>query len=214
VRSKRSVAAASIAALLTSCVNADSGSVRGTFEPASSVEETFRWHRAHPTDAPWWDVVGEQQAWYFKNIQQVYPSVSVYRAGPVRALDHRLMDEIADYPVQTPSGTARFADFLNSDDSTTMGLVILHEGEIVFEAYPRMQPYQKPIYWSVAKVLVSTLVAILEDRGLVDVTQPIETYIPELKDSQLAGIRVLDILDMASGIDCTDNYADFDACYF
>jgi len=173
-----------------------------------------RWHRAQPKNTAWWDVVGEQQAWYFKNIQQVYPSVTVYRAGPVHELDYRLMDEVANFPVQTPSGSVRFADFLKSDDSTTMGLVILHKGEVVFEAYPRMESYQKPIYWSVAKVLVSTLVAILEDRALVDVTKAIEFYIPELKDSQLAGISVLDILDMASGVNCTDDYADFDACYF
>ncbi|MBW2542911.1 MAG: serine hydrolase [Deltaproteobacteria bacterium] len=212
--SKPAVAATLIAALLIGCANTDRGVGREAFEPASSVEETFRWHRAHPENTAWWDVVGEQQAWYFKNIQQVYPSVTVYRAGPVRELGYRLMDEIANHPVKTPSGTARFADFLNGEDSTTMGLVILHEGEIAFEAYPRMEPYQKPIYWSVAKVLVSTLVAILEDRGLVDVANPIELYIPELKDSELAGISVIDILDMASGIDCTDNYADFDACYF
>ncbi len=211
---KLTVVAASIAALVTSCASTDSGSRRAAFEPASSVEETFRWHRAQPKNTAWWDVVGEQQAWYFKNIQQVYPSVTVYRAGPVRELDSRLMDEVANFPVQTPSGSARFADFLNSEDSTTMGLVILHKGEIVFEAYPRMESYQKPIYWSVAKVLVSTLVAILEDRGLVDVSKPIEFYIPELKDSELAGISVIDILDMASGVNCTDDYADFDACYF
>jgi len=197
-----------------SCVNADSSPKREPFKPASSVAETFHWHRAHPTDTAWWDAFGEQQAWYFKNIQQVYPSVTVYREGAVRELDYRLMDEIAAAPVQTPSGTRSFADFLASDDSTTMGIVILHKGKIAFEAYPRMEPYQKPIYWSVAKVFVSTLVAILEDRGLVDVSNPIDFYIPELKGSQLAGIRVLDILDMASGIDCTDDYADFEACYF
>jgi CubicO group peptidase (beta-lactamase class C family) len=214
VNLKQIGAMAWIAALVTGCANGETSTPREPFEPASSVEQTFRWHRAHPTNTAWWDVVGEQQAWYFKNIQQVYPSVTVYRAGAVRALNDRLMDEVADFPVQTSSGSVRFADFLNSDDSTTMGLVILHKGEIVFEAYPLMKSYQKPIYWSVAKVLVSTLVAILEDRGLVDVSQPIEFYIPELKESQLAGIRVLDILDMASGLDCTDNYADFDACYF
>jgi len=184
------------------------------FEPTSSVEETFRWHRALPTDKAWWDVVGEQQAWYFKNIQQVYPSVTVYREGPVRELDTQPMHEIADFPVHTPSGTMSFADFLQSDDSTTMGIVILHGGKIVFESYPRMEPYQKPIFWSVTKVVVSTLVAILEDRGLVDVSQPIEAYIPELARSQLAGISVRDILDMASGIDCSDDYETFESCYY
>ena len=214
VNRQAAIFAASVATLLTSCVNADSGSKREPFEPASSVAETFRWHRARPTTTAWWDVVGEHQAWYFKNLQQLYPSVTVYRDGSVRELEYRLMDEIADYRVETPTGAMRYADFLHSDDSTTMGIVILHKGEIVFETYPRMQPYQKPIYWSVTKIFVSTLVAILEDRDLVDVTRPIAFYVPELKDSQLAGIRVRDLLDMASGVDCTDDYENFEACYY
>jgi len=206
--------AVSVALLVIGCANTDTGVEREPFEPASSVEETFRWHRALPTATAWWDVVGEQQAWYFKNIQQVYPSVTVYRDGAVSELDDLPMDEIAAFPVQTPSGVMRFADFLHGDDSTTMGVVILHKGKIVFETYPRMEPYQKPIYWSVTKIFVSTLVAILEDRGLVDVTRPIESYIPELKNTQVEGISVRDLLDMASGLDCSDNYADFEACYF
>jgi CubicO group peptidase (beta-lactamase class C family) len=207
------IAAVSGALLAIGCAKPDTGAEREPFEPASSVDETFRWHRAHPTNTAWWDVVGEQQAWYFKNIQQVYPSVTVYRDGAVSELDYLPIDEIADFPVQTPSGVMRFADFLHGGDSTTMGLVILHKGKIVFETYPRMEPYQKPIHWSVTKVFVSTLVAILEDRGLVDVSRPIETYIPKLKNSQIAGISVRDLLDMASGLDCSDNYADFEACY-
>ena len=208
------IAAASVAALVIGCANSDPGIGRQPFEPASSVDETIRQHRARPTNTAWWDVVGEQQAWYFKNLQQLYPSVIVYRDGPVRELDYHLMAEIADFPVETPAGTMRFEDFLHSDQSTTMGMVILHKGKIVFETYPRMEPYQKPLYWSVTKVFVSTVLAILEDRGLVDVTKAIEFYIPELKGSQLAGISVRDVLDMASGLDCSDDYENFEACYY
>lgn len=88
------IATTLIAMFATSCVNAGAGSKREAFEPASSVEETFRWQRAHPTTTAWWDVVGEQQAWYFKNLQQLYPSVTVYRDGPVRELAHHSMPEI------------------------------------------------------------------------------------------------------------------------
>lgn len=190
------------------------GPSRESFEPASTVEETFRWHRALPTDTAWWDVVGEQQAWYFLNVHQLYPSVNVYRDGPVRELRYRLMDEIADYRVETPDGEMRYIDFLHSDHSTTMGMVIAHKGDIVFETYPRMKEYQKPIFWSVTKVFVSTVLAILEDKGLVDVSKPIESYIPRLKGSQLAGITVRNALDMASGIDCSDDYEDFESCYY
>ncbi len=184
------------------------------FEPGSSVGETLRWQRAVPTDTAWWDVVGEQLAWSLKNVHQLFPTVNIYRDGPVRELDYRLDDRIADHPVETPDGPRRFADFLQSDHTTTMGMVILHRGQIVFETYPRMEYYQKPAYWSVTKVLVSAMVSILEDRGLVDIEQPIERYVSDLKESQLAGITVRNLLDMASGIDCSDNYVDFESCYY
>jgi len=215
MRKRVALASALTAALLIGCSDGTPSSSPEPFEPASTVEETFRWHRALPTESTaWWNVVGEQQAWYFKNLQQLYPSVIVYRDGPVRELDRRWMDEIADHPVDTPSGEMPFSEFLESEHSTTMGMVIVHRGKIVFEAYPRMQEYQKPLFWSVTKVFVSTVLAILEDRGLVDVSKPIEFYIPDLKESQLAGITVRNVLDMASGIDCSDDYADYEACYY
>ena len=95
-----------------------------------------------------------------------------------------------------------------------MGVVVLHKGEIAFESYPRMQHYEKPIYWSVAKAIVGTVVRILEERNLVDVTKPIEKYLPELKDSVLAGTSVRHILDMANGLDCADDYDNKDTCYY
>ena len=191
---------------------------RGTdvppFESASTVAETLRWQRAVPTDTAWWDVVGEQLAWSLKNVHQLFPTVNIYRDGPVRALGYQLDENIADHLVETPTGSLPFANFLRSEHTTVMGVVILHRGEIVFESYPRMQYYEKPAYWSVTKVLVSALVAILEDRGLVDIEQPIGLYIADLEKSQLAEITVRNLLDMASGIDCSDNYVDFESCYY
>ncbi len=184
------------------------------FESATTVADTLRWHRDLPTDrTAWWDVVGEQQAWAFKNVHQIAPTVNVYRDGPVSQLARRPMGEIAGYQIETPDGQMGYLDFLNSEHSTTMGMVIVHRGEIVFENYPRMEPYQKPIFWSVTKAFTSTVLAILEDRGEVDVSKPVEFYIPELEGSQLAGITVRNALDMASGVDCADDYATPDACY-
>ncbi|MEE9254493.1 MAG: hypothetical protein V3U43_06135, partial [Pseudomonadales bacterium] len=147
-----------LAALLAGCGGgAPPAPVRAPFEAASTVEETFRWHRALPNDTAWWDVVGEQQAWYFKNLHQLYPSVNLYRDGPVRELRNRPMKAIADFEVELADGEKMsYVDFLHSDHSTTMGVVIVHRGAIVFETYPRMQEYEKPIYWSVTKALVST----------------------------------------------------------
>jgi len=65
----------------------------------------------------------------------------------------------------------------------------------------------------VTKVLVSSVLSILEDRSEVDIDQPIEIYIPELAGSSYEGILVRNILDMATGIDCPEEYYDPSSCY-
>ncbi len=184
------------------------------FESASPVEEVRQQIEKLPKNTSWWNANGEDMAWNNKNLNRIFPTVNVYRAGPVRELDRQLMPEIADLEVDTPGGPMRFADFLHSDLSTCMGMVILHRGKIVFEVYPRMEPYERPIYWSVTKVLVSAVVSILEDRGQVEIDKSIETYIPELSGSSYAGITVRNILDMATGVDCPEEYYNTSSCYY
>jgi CubicO group peptidase (beta-lactamase class C family) len=184
------------------------------FVAANGVEETRRQIEKLPDDDLWTTVTGEDMGWLHRNVNLVYPTANIYREGQVRELNARLMPEIANHKVDTPQGAMRFVDFLDSDQSTTMSMVIVHKGKVVFERYPRMQPHEKPIFWSVTKVLVSTLVGILEDRGLVDVSKPIETYLPELANSSFDGITVRSILDMATGLDCPEEYVDRDSCYY
>ena len=184
------------------------------FGSAHSVEEARRQHSRLPTDDIWWTVNGKDMAWNFKNLHQIFPTVNVYRSGPVKNLRSDINENIARHPVQTPVGAIPFARFIESEHSTAMGVVILHQGRIAFESYPRMQAHEKPIYWSVAKVLVGTMVRILEERGQINVSEPIERYLPELTGSVLAGTAVRHILDMASGLDCGDDYENIDSCYY
>ncbi len=184
------------------------------FKPDIELEESLRRHRSVVQDDIWWTMTGEQMAWANKNLHQLVPTVNVYRAGPVRVLAHQPMPAIAAFSVQTPAGDMPFEAFLHDDQSTALGVVILHKGKIVFESYPRMQDYQKPIYWSVAKAFPATLIGILEERGEIDVSRPIEAYLPELGDSAFAGISVRNILDMATGLDCEDEYENRASCYY
>jgi hypothetical protein len=64
-------------------------------------------------------------AWNFKNLHRMYPTANVYREGTASELDYALSDEIANFQVNTPSGKKSYREFLYSDDSTTMGMVIL-----------------------------------------------------------------------------------------
>ncbi len=202
---------------LTLATGAAAQEAAPTFEPASTVAENLRQHRAvpDPADEVWWTRTGEAMAWRNRNLHQIVPTVNVYRDGPVSTLAVRPMAAIAGYPVDTPAGEMTFDAYLHGERSTTMGIVIVHRGDIVFERYPRMQPHEKPIWWSVTKVLPATLVAILEHRGLVDATQAVERYVPALKGSDFEGVTVRNVLDMASGVDCPDgDYSDRSTCYY
>lgn len=207
-----------VAPVLLLCALAVNTGVCGTaadaFRPATALRDSLQHHRDLIQDDIWWTVTGDEMLWTHKNAHQLFPTVNVYRNGPVRTLQSAPLAAIAEFPVDTPAGTMPFAELLHSDQSTAMGVVVVHEGKIVFESYPRMQDYEKPIYWSVAKVMPATLIGILEARGQVDVSRPIEAYLPELATSDFAGITVRNILDMASGLDCQDEYDDRQSCYY
>ena len=186
----------------------------GEFRPAASLEQVQRQMRRLPTDIIWWDVNGTDQAWNFKNLHQIFPTVNVYRDGPVKELAYQPMPEIGAFEIETPQGKMSFDHFIESDQSTLMGIVVLHQGRVVYERYPRMQEHEMPVYWSVAKVFVGAIIRILEERGEIDVSDPMDYYIPELAESDFADISVRDVLDMATGLDCADDYSNQQTCYY
>lgn len=184
------------------------------FASSSSVSNTIFQINKLPTDDIWWNIYGKDQLWNFKNANRFLPTVHVHRRGDVSNLKSRINKEIANMVVDTPIGKKTFKTFLDNPVSTTMSLVILYKGDIVFEYYPHQEDYEKPIYWSVTKIIVSTLIGILEEEGLVDITKPVSNYIKDLKNSSYGRITIENLLNMASGFDCADNYFDRSSCYY
>ena len=185
-----------------------------SFVSPSSVKEIKEQLKKLPKENIWWTINGMDMAWNNKNLHQILTTVNVYRSGPVSVLDYNLANNINTTEVNTPVGLMNFQTFIDHDKSTVMGVVIAHKGKIIFEHYPRMEEHEKPIYWSVSKVLPATLLRIYEERKQLDVSKPIDFYLKELKDTSYAGIRIRNILDMASGLDCSDNYETFESCYY
>ena len=179
-----------------------------------TVDETIKQINSIPADDIWWTVNGKDMLWNFKNLNKIFPTTTIYRKGQISPLELKPDDKISQFLVKTDDGTMELKDFLDSDLSTAMGVLILHKGDIVFEHYPRMQEHEKPVYWSVTKVLVSSVVSILEDQRKIDITKPIDFYIPELSQSDFKGILIKNILDMATGINCSEEYFDKNSCYY
>ena len=92
----------------------------------------------------------------------------------------------------------------------TDGLIVLHNGNLLYENYwNNNSANSKHIAFSVTKSFVSALVGIALDEGLIDnIEDPITKYLPDFKGTGYEGVRIKDILQMSSGVDFNEDYAD------
>lgn len=179
-----------------------------------SLEEANEFRRQWTIDN--WDDGGPLTHYVFLNMAEFWKHSVIDRSGPTRPLAEVPRSDVAEFITKTDAGEMTLAEYVT--DPRVDGVVVLHKGQIVFEAYPRMRPYDKHLYMSVSKPFAATMIAILEDRELIDVRKSVDSYVPELAGSGWSGVPVRDVLDMASGIDCLQTlpgaYENPDLCYY
>ena len=98
-----------------------------------------------------------------------------------------------------------FEDFLQ--ESNTVAFLIVRNDTMVYEYYDdKYDTTSLLTSFSVNKSVVSALVGIAIDEGVIkNEEEPIIKYIPEL-DSRLSGITIRHLLNMRSGIDYKESY--------
>jgi CubicO group peptidase (beta-lactamase class C family) len=167
-----------------------------------------------------WDYVrgwfgGDAMRFGHLNVDRLVPTVPLQGGDAVRSLPDAPRPDVAEFVVVTNDrGPVTLDDYI-SNDPRIDGFIVLQDGEIVYERYVHMSPADRHLYWSISKMVAGLLVSDLEDEGLVDVSRPIDQYIPELEGTGWEGITVRNILDMTSGIDCEESaaaYADIESC--
>jgi CubicO group peptidase (beta-lactamase class C family) len=158
---------------------------------------------------------GEVSRQFHLNAESYLRSTTIARGGQKLPLGLNLRRDLASFPVTYEGRRVPFAGYVE-EDALLDGVIVLHRGEIVFEAYPNMQPWQRHYAWSVTKVMTSAVLATLVAERLVDMSAAVDRYVPDLANTPWAGISVRDIANMASGIDCldSDGYQDTSTCVY
>ena len=148
---------------------------------------------------------GDVSLFHFLNLGIWLPTAPVVREGDVVPLATALDPRIGETRIS--AGGTKLADYLVSPASRAQGMVVVHRGRIVFEDYPGMRPFDHHVWMSTAKTTTSLVVRLLAEAGKIDVARPIEGYMPALRGTEWAGTSVLDVLDMASGMDIVETQA-------
>jgi len=152
-----------------------------------------------------WDKGGALSHWVYTHVSEVFPSAVIRRGGLIVDLPVQIRPEIGALKVNGPDEPT-LDQFINN--GAVDACIVLHDGKIVYEKYPTIQPNDLHIVMSVTKAVVLTALAILEDQGKIDIEKSVESYLPELKGSDWAETKLRDLVDMRSGMEGVEDSND------
>ncbi len=153
-----------------------------------------------------------QTRWSFSNYRQLVPTTQVSRGtGKPVPLPRALRDDL-DAVRFVPLGKAEteamtWGQAFNAN--YTDGVVVLHQGRIVYERYAgALRPEGQHIAMSVTKSVFGTLGAVLVAEGRIDAQAKVAQYVPELQNSAFGDATLRQVLDMRTGLRYSENYSD------
>lgn len=193
----RSIPVSMVAVMLVAAC-APMGAVNQT---ASSPEEPHEVFRSVTREN--FDLGGDVSRQVHLNTASYFHTATIARRTDTAALALNKRDDVSRYTVTHKAGRSELNQYVQTNPFVD-GMLVLHKGQIVYERYPNMKPWQRHWVWSISKVIVSTTVASLMHQGKIDVEAPIERYLPRFADSAWAGTKISDIAHMSSGMDCLD----------
>lgn len=164
-------------------------------------QEKYAFHK-HFLEGGDWRVGGDIERYAYLNFSEIMNYSRILRSDAPKILEETPREDVKNFVTTITlkkGGGLSLNDYVQQAEVN--GLIIIHKGTIVFEGYPRMFPTDLHTHLILTHVFVSTSIAILEDRGLVDTGKPIDHYFDVLKNSGWQGVPVIDILSISSGID-------------
>ncbi|BBO75889.1 hypothetical protein DSCW_33060 [Desulfosarcina widdelii] len=147
---------------------------------------------------------GRAAIWFGTNAAQVLPTAIVPNRQAARALQSELMPQIGKVTTTTSLGEMILDQFLYHPKSYAEAFIVVHKGRIVFEQYPGMKAADAHVTSSAAKVFASLLIDLLIEEGKIDEQKTMADYVPEFAGTVWAPIKVIDVMDMTTGLDPVD----------
>jgi len=138
--------------------------------------------------------------WAFHNVRSIIPVAEIAAAlGSTLALPESPI-ALDAFALRLPNGSALdLNSFLKA--TATDGIVILHDGRIVFEFYDGGTIKQTPhILMSATKSIVGLIAGILHERDEFDVDAAVSSYVPEIAATAYRGTTIRHLLDMRTGV--------------
>ena len=149
----------------------------------------------------------EQQLEGYPNINRIYYTRKIEASSQILELT-RAEENLDDFTYVHQGEPKTINDYF--DQLNTTGLIVLKNGELVFEKYALGHTEDQTwISFSVAKSVVSMLYgAAINDGYIKSVDDLASTYLPSLREGAYKDTTIKNILQMASGVKWNEDYED------
>ena len=141
----------------------------------------------------------------FRNMHRLFDTNLIRKSAQVSELEETPQALPKDFSFK--GKTIDISDWIKT--SGTTGLVVMADNKVAFEQYYQGNTAQSlAISWSIGKSFVSSLIGFaLADGSIKSLQDPVGQYVPLLKESGYADVSIQNVLEMSSGIDFDENYA-------
>jgi CubicO group peptidase (beta-lactamase class C family) len=179
-------------------------------EFVSELKHGYSAEKAYELNKEWnilkFLVTTESGAYSYLNLSEFLPHSVIYREGNVSLLAQDINKKIGATTLKNEEGKRlSLNEIINDKASPLQGVMVLHKGKVVFEQYPGMRKNDNHVWMSNAKPVTSLLIAQLEDEEKIDVNKPLSVYMKETKGTDWENIKVIDILNMQTGLDLAES---------
>ena len=145
----------------------------------------------------------------FVNMDKIFPSRDIKVSEEPKPIKRNIQTLPETFIFEgEKKNLQEYLDYFWSD-----GMIVIHKDEIVYENYwLGNNESKKHISWSVAKSFISALIGIAFEEGLIDsLEDPITKYLGDFKNTGYEDVSIKDILQMSSGVQFNEDYADYDS---
>jgi CubicO group peptidase (beta-lactamase class C family) len=149
----------------------------------------------------------EQKVSGFRNMEKLYPTRKISASDSPLELEEA-PQELGDVLIRTEQAEMTLDEYFKRQN--VAGLLVLKDGQIAYERYGLGNSEESRwVSFSVTKSVVSMLVgAAIHDGYIASVDEKVSDYLPRLKGSSYDQASIRDILQMASGVQWNEDYAD------
>lgn len=156
---------------------------------------------------------GEKLRWTVCHLRELFPTKKVHRGLGASAGFEYALDSAIDGVKFTPIGSQEAMTWGQAlDVNHTDGLIVLHEGKVVYERYAGcLDEMSVHAAMSMTKSLTGLLAETLIVEGELDEFALAKDVIPELRGSAFGDATVRQIMNMTTGVQFSEDYSNPEA---